>query len=466
MFNTDKNQRLVTRTFLRALKTPASRETEVKRLSFRATLITAFFFMFGGLAGLSLLTASPASADDDGDFNVTLLMTDFASAHEEVTLKNKTRITVNGGATQVTWENSNHGLRVSNRELRNAQWIRTECTKRNRFTQSQQIFRMTGGDRVVIVKPGSCLWNRGRHDNIMVGFDWHPNHPAVLVGKDRRYRHAFTLKQKRNVQHGDDVVRKLQLRGKTFYLIRTCANFIGGPVDKFVPAVVQIRYEEDVEYEGDVEATAEVGGTATFHVTCPNGAEFNVEAQASASASASAHVSFTERTRVSVIDAYRASLLHQSRLDAELDATAKARLKITISGTCGDTPTDECPDIPGDQPPGHDCEPNSSLTEVTQPNDVLVNNTRTIRVRGVVPAGQTAMLRSSSIFGTIPAADKAIEVSGNFDVLVHYTAPSEVPPGEHDTVTVKLFSATGVLDDEASVSFKILPAPVDPLRTQ
>jgi len=59
-----KQERMVTKTIVRALNTPATRETEVKRLPFRATLIAMFFIMFGGLAGLSLLTAPSASAED------------------------------------------------------------------------------------------------------------------------------------------------------------------------------------------------------------------------------------------------------------------------------------------------------------------------------------------------------------------------------------------------------------------
>jgi hypothetical protein len=109
---------------------------------------------------------------------------------------------------------------------------------------------------------------------------------------------------------------------------------------------------------------------------------------------------------------------------------------------------EECPIQPG------------SITNIEQPNDVLVNNTRTIRVRGVVPAGQTATLKMSAVTGTIKASDEVISVTGSFDKLVHYTASSEAGS---DTVTADLFSSTGVKDDTKSVSFEIRPAPVDPL---
>ncbi|HEY0965313.1 MAG TPA: hypothetical protein VGE13_02430 [Candidatus Saccharimonadales bacterium] len=112
---------------------------------------------------------------------------------------------------------------------------------------------------------------------------------------------------------------------------------------------------------------------------------------------------------------------------------------------------ENCPELP------------SSFTEVEQPNDVLVNNSRTIRVRGTVPSGQTATLKATSIYGTIASGDKSQVVTGSFDILIHYTAPSEVPASKSDTVTVQLFSQSGKKDDEKAVTFEIRPAPVDPL---
>lgn len=81
MSRMDHKERLVVKTILQALETPAARETEVKRLPLRAGLITAFLFMFGGLAGLTLLTAPSASADEPT--NTSVSETDPASSEEE-----------------------------------------------------------------------------------------------------------------------------------------------------------------------------------------------------------------------------------------------------------------------------------------------------------------------------------------------------------------------------------------------
>lgn len=110
-------------------------------------------------------------------------------------------------------------------------------------------------------------------------------------------------------------------------------------------------------------------------------------------------------------------------------------------------------DTPTQNPP--------SITEVEQPNDVLVNNSRTIRVRGFVPAGQTATLNATAQYGTIKSGSTT-SVTGQFDVTVTYEAPSEVPAGGNDTVTFMVINSSGQKDIK-SVTFQIRPAPVDPL---
>lgn len=99
-----------------------------------------------------------------------------------------------------------------------------------------------------------------------------------------------------------------------------------------------------------------------------------------------------------------------------------------------------CPVIPG------------TIDMMENVNDVVWGNTRTIRVTGTVPGGQTATLKSYADIGSIAPSDQSMTVTGDFDVLVHYTAPTE---GSSDTVTVKLFSSGGVKWDEKSDSFAL-----------
>lgn len=103
-----------------------------------------------------------------------------------------------------------------------------------------------------------------------------------------------------------------------------------------------------------------------------------------------------------------------------------------------------------------------SIVEVEDVNDVLYGNTRTWRIRGVVPDGQTATLRVSAQIGTVRESDKTIALgAGAFDVTVVYTAPTE---GSSDTLTARLFGSDGVKDDEKSDTFQLRPNPVDPPR--
>lgn len=96
--------------------------------------------------------------------------------------------------------------------------------------------------------------------------------------------------------------------------------------------------------------------------------------------------------------------------------------------------------------------PTGEIGSLQNINDVTWGNVITIRVTGTVPDGETATLKSSADIGTIADSDASISVTGNFDVKLHYTAPTE---GSSDTVTVKLYSAKGVKWDEKSDSFAL-----------
>ena len=128
-------------------------------------------------------------------------------------------------------------------------------------------------------------------------------------------------------------------------------------------------------------------------------------------------------------------------------------LLVTAVKSAGFSVTVEACPPPVENPP--------TIISVEQPNDVLVNNSRTIRVRGSVPQGDTAVLSGSAQFGTITSGASQ-SVSGSFDITVTYVAPSEVPAGGNDTVSFQLISSNGQKDTK-SVTFEIRPAPVDPL---
>jgi len=135
----------------------------------------------------------------------------------------------------------------------------------------------------------------------------------------------------------------------------------------------------------------------------------------------------------------------QVRAEVRASAFTKATSEASAKATCSDTPQDN----------------SGSIVEVEDVNDVLYGNSRTWRIRGIVPEGQKATLRVSARIGALPESDKVIPLSaGPFDISVHYTAPTE---GSSDTLTAKLFGSDGVKDDEKSDTFELRPNPVDPL---
>ena len=308
-------------------------------------LVTAIAGTTGLMFG-SRAIAAPAANADTSDFHFTVTAKDFDHTEQSVTIENRKRLTING-AQQLTWENSNHGLTVTAAQIRSAPKIKTSCTESNRRTQSTQIFNKTHGARTVVVTAG-CVWNRGMRDQYRVGFKFYVKSPMVLkVDSHHRYRHAFALKTKSQLQSGDTVTGKVVLYGITRYIVKVCLNYIGGAVNTYTSNPVQVRYAKDVKYSGELEVKSEVEADVTFNITCPNGANFSTQIHAAASGYARSEIRFTERTRVTVVNAKRVTLNDSSWLHAEQEAISKAELQITVSGSCGENPppNDEAPSL-------------------------------------------------------------------------------------------------------------------------
>lgn len=297
-----------------------------------ATVVSAIALM-----GATTQVAQAATADNgDGEFHFTLKTHSYDYAAAKFSIENSNVVKVNG-ADQVSWEAETSTATISPRAIQRAPRLHTTCTSSNRTTQSQQIWRASHHHTVVVVMPGSCLWNRGKHDHIMMGFPWKVTTPAVLVGDSHhRYRHGFSLVlHQSQVQPGEKVVGKVKLLGKTWLIVRKCRNFIGGPVDVYVPSAVQVHYASDIKRHGDAVATTDTTVHATFGVTCPNGAYFNVDATGHAAGTASAAIDYTDRTRISVLNAHSVSLTSDSHADGEVKSVSDAQLSIEVSGSCG-----------------------------------------------------------------------------------------------------------------------------------
>ena len=208
--------------------------------------------------------------------------------------------------------------------------------------------------------------------------------------------------------------------------------------------VVKQRGSMKVAIDGSLELSGSVSGVVS--VDCGSSSA-TARFSASADASLSGRVSVKAHTRQEAILKGEGALKMKFRQDAKLKLEGDAVLKLEGSATA------TCSGNQSEQP--------GSIVEVEDVNDVLYGNTRTWRIRGIVPEGQTATLRVSAQIGALPESDKVISLAaGPFDISVHYTAPTE---GSSDTLTAKLFGSDGVKDDEKSDTFQLRANPVDPL---
>jgi hypothetical protein len=374
-------------------------------------MIVAFVAMLMTFSGAAV---NAALADDGGGMTVTSTAT--STAHSEASADVWAEV---DGAVQVLWENPNHNVRVTLTSVKKAPRLKTSCTSSNRRTQSAQIYKAAKHAKVVVVRPGSCLWNRGKHNGILMGFAWHVKTYAVLSMDSRHYyRHAYNW-------NGHSTLTK------------TCLNYIGAPVNEYpTKPVVQVRYLADIKVNIEVTADASASATATGTLNCPSGT-ISGTATSSGSAHASATITVAMSAKISAINAKRVELEAKVNANAKADASAAAEAKITL----------QCSNNPPTRQAGS--------ISIDQVNDVLYGNSRTITVRGMVPSGQTTLICDAGI-GSLPSGEHSQSVNaGSFPLSLHYTAPTE---GTQDTVTCSLYGS----DDGKSVTFGLRAPVPDP----
>lgn len=150
------------------------------------------------------------------------------------------------------------------------------------------------------------------------------------------------------------------------------------------------------------------------------------------------------------------SVENQAKANAKAQARGKAKTEVDAKIVCN-------------TPPQEPQTPAPNLIETETINDVLVNNTRTIKVTGTVAPNHTATLIASAKNGGSIVANKTMTVQGNFTVQVTYQAPSEVPGANngvaagHDQVEFTLTQNDGQSDSIKTNQFVIRQLPPDPL---
>lgn len=179
-----------------------------------------------------------------------------------------------------------------------------------------------------------------------------------------------------------------------------------------------------------VTYTASATATASASATCPDGTT------ATASASGSGYATST----VSQDDANQR---------AQAQAQANAQANATASIKCGSGP-----------PPPPTCTP--SIVSVTTINDVDAGgNSPNFKVTVNMCGSNTGTLIVSAKYGSFQSG--TVTASGANTYTFTYVAPTEVPPGGTDTVTVSLRdNVTGLSATQNVQSFPINPPPPSP----
>lgn len=375
-------------------------------------LIIAIAMMMGGLA---FVAPAANATETDSDFKFTVIAKDLSVGAADFSIENRKRLLVEG-ATQVSWENPNHNVKVTKKQVRKAPHLKVKATGAN---SSKVIWKKSGRAKIVVLKRGSCVRNTGRENRLLVGFVWCLKYDAVLVfdAKSRQYRHSHNI-----------------IGGR---LIKTCLNYIGGNVpmrDK----VVQVRYEQDVRESAEAVAKALVEGTVTFKVTCPTGAWFNTIVHTSAFGYGRAAILFSERTRVSVMNAHRAKIVEDMKADGNASALAAAETSIEVSGNCGSTPPPVTPKAVVEIDQLNDIDETDPNCEAETPAEC--ESWTVFQGHVTVPNGVSGTLRVSSDFGSVKFTSnnqKTLSLgTGQYDPEIKFVAPTEVPAGGFAHITL------------------------------
>jgi hypothetical protein len=385
---------------------------------------------------------------------------------------------------------------------------------------SKVIAKKAHGASIVVLKAGSVVRNTGKHGGIVGGFRWHVKVAAVLKWNKQLglYQHVFNwqgghLSQPKCGNHIGGRVHMykhvvqvrfkgdLQMKSKVSATAHADAH---AEANGTCPNGTQVHAKADAS--SDASAFVKVFYKLKLKVATIKGTKLNLTAQVKGQAEAEAKAKAMVKIDIKcggttvqppAISAFAEACVQQGQHSGVVDFTVvnndskahDANVTISAQGIAGQTlsqvpgnggtksgkftglavgsytltatmpdlglsattqvTVNECAVIPG------------SIVSIEQPNDVLYGNTRTIKVTGTVPAGQpNETLKSTCNIGSIATADQSVSVSGDFTVQLHYTAPTE---GTSDTCTVKLFSSTGHLDDQGSVTFALTKPNPDPM---
>ncbi len=329
---------------------------------------------------VGLFGFTPAYASGD---SVTVESISYAETSAKADVKAESLAIVDGAA-QLTWEEPNHTIKVTAKQLKKAPRIKVNATGANsskviykkakaklykKYKKSMPKWkakkRAVKDADVVVLEEDSCVRNRGKWNKLPRGFIWCPDVPVVVKydEKSDQYRHSHSLltasnlealKQELAAQDRLDeleVVGTVKLGGVTYFIVKWCLNYIGGDVI-MLTKVIQVRYEHNLLMDIDLESIVDVSATVKASLQCPSGTLYG-EASASASGYAAASITVMMKHRDSSVQSEKSRILTEARAKAKTQAQAAAQAKVKLE--CGSTPPPPPPPPPVDNLPSMQC---------------------------------------------------------------------------------------------------------------
>lgn len=261
---------------------------------------------------------------------------------------------------------------------------------------------------------------------------------------------------------------KFVKRGSQWYKVGdqtgagNCGNkvWFGGPKPKLTwKQVINIRSFAEWEFEGKVAAKANSSAAAFSKSWCAvdgNTAMATAESEGSSSASASASYRLKGLSKIRQWVSAKEAELHESlKLQVNAEATVSAKTKASAQSST----KVECSSTQPQQPQPEVTPP--TFMQFRQINDVYVNATTDHCVTVDFPEGHSGEVFWTATYGSFATVKKSAQ--DTVQVCSTYKAPSEVPAGGKDTITVTATdSVTGKSVTKTSDPFTIKAMPVTP----
>lgn len=290
------------------------------------------------------------------------------------------------------------------------------------------------GAKCVRLKKGASFTNSGR----------------LRSGGIKKYRDKVTTPWMKFVKRGSHWYKagytysKGKKKGKK---TGNCGNeswFKGPKPATTYKQITLVSSFKDVEVDAKIKIAESGKVTALATVTCPGGSGASATSSASASywVYVSVRIKIKYTTQIKVRGPASISLKQKTDVSTEVQAKAILAIKTEAKAWCKDSPP------PAEKP---------VIVDITQINDVGVNETTRMCATFNVPGSDSAKLTFASSFaGFQEGRTPSFDVSGQDEKCVTYVAPTEVPTGGTDTITVTLRdNTTGQSATPATTVFRI-----------